>query len=173
MTVDTKEIVTTIAYLIGVRKHIIEQCFDAECHDTLQKLYAHKGATIIRYLCKLRTTLFQKFKKTDNEMWYNLMNLDRLEWYDHDNIKQLAKWGINVIKPNYRAEQYMHDLTKLISENIDACSELFYDWVNCVHTGAVLHSEVHEEGRAEEGIRKVHGEYRQISIPDLYTLDSG
>ena len=58
------------------------------------------------------------------------MNLDRLEWYDHDNIKQLAKWGINVIKPNYRAEQYMHDLTKLISENIDACSELFYDWVN-------------------------------------------
>ena len=117
-------------YLIGVKKHIIEQCFDAECHDTLQKLYAHKGATIIRYLCKLRTTLFQKFKKTDTEMRYNLMNLDRLEWYDHDNIKQLAKWGINVIKPNYRAEQYMHDLTKLISENIDACSELFYDWVN-------------------------------------------
>lgn len=49
-----------------------------------------------------------------------------LNRYDHDNIKQLAKWGINVIKPNYRAEQYMHDLTKLISENIDACSELFY-----------------------------------------------
>ena len=72
MTVDTKELVTTIAYLIGVKKHIIEQCFDAECHDTLQKLYAHKGATIIRYLCKLRTTLFQKFKKTDTEMRYNL-----------------------------------------------------------------------------------------------------
>ena len=43
MTVDTKELVTTIAYLIGVKKHIVEQCFDAECHDTLQKLYAHKG----------------------------------------------------------------------------------------------------------------------------------
>ena len=95
MTVDTKELVTTIAYLIGVRKHIIEQCFDAECHDMLQKLYTHKGATIIRYLCKLRTTLFQKFKKTDTEMRYNLMNLDRLEWYDHDNIKQLAKCGIS------------------------------------------------------------------------------
>ena len=72
MTVDTKELVTTIAYLIGVKKHIIEQCFDAECHDTLQKLYAHKEATTIRYLCKLRTTLFQKFKKTDTEMRYNL-----------------------------------------------------------------------------------------------------
>ena len=61
MTVDTKELVTTIAYLIGVRKNILEQCFDAECHDTLQNLYADKNATIIRYLCKLRTTLFQKF----------------------------------------------------------------------------------------------------------------
>ncbi len=43
MTVDTKELVTTIAYLIGVKKHIVEQCFDVECHDTLQKLYAHKA----------------------------------------------------------------------------------------------------------------------------------
>ena len=86
MTVDSKKLVTTIAYLIGVKKHIVEQCFDAECHDTLQKLYAHKGATIIRYLCKLRTTLFQKFKKTDTEMRYNLMNLDRLEWYAPNRV---------------------------------------------------------------------------------------
>lgn len=130
MTVDTKELVTTIAYMIGIKKHIVEQCFDEECHDTLQKLYANQQATIIRYLCKLRTTLFQKFKKTDDEMRYNLMNLDRLEWYDRDNIRQLEKWGISIIKVNYRSEQYMLDLTQLISEHIDKCSDLFYDWVN-------------------------------------------
>ena len=27
MTVDTKEIVTTIGYMIGVKKNILEQCF--------------------------------------------------------------------------------------------------------------------------------------------------
>lgn len=50
MTVDTKDLVTTIAYLIGVRKHTLEQCFDAECHDTLQKLYGSKEATVIHRL---------------------------------------------------------------------------------------------------------------------------
>lgn len=130
MTVDTKDMVATIAYLIGVKKHIVEGCFEEECHDTLQKLYANKNATIIRYLCKLRTVLMQKFRKTDDEMRYNLKNLDRLEWYDRENIRTLESWGIQVIQPNYRSEKYMLDITRLISENIDKCSDLFYDWVN-------------------------------------------
>ena len=59
MTVDTKEVVTTISYLIGVRKDILELNF-AECKETLVKLYADRDATAIRYLCKLRTVLMQK-----------------------------------------------------------------------------------------------------------------
>ena len=86
MTVDTKEVVTTIAYLIGVKKHIIEQCFREECGELLEKLYQNQDATVIRYLCKLRTTLFQKFKKTDDAMRFDLKNLNSLEWYDLDNI---------------------------------------------------------------------------------------
>ncbi|MCC8111595.1 MAG: NYN domain-containing protein [Ruminococcus sp.] len=130
MTVNTKELVTIIAYMIGVKKHIVEQCFDEECHETLEKLYQNQAATMIRYLCKLRTTLMQKFKKTDDEMRYNLMNLDRLEWFDQDNIRTLRHWGIEVVQSNYRSELYMQDLCHLISENIDKCSDLFYDWVN-------------------------------------------
>ncbi len=130
MTVDTKDLVATIAYLIGIKKHIVENCFDEECHDTLQKLYNDKNATIIRYLCKLRTTLMQKFKKTDDEMRYNLKNLNRIEWYDAENISKLEKWGINIIQPNYRSEKYILDFTRLIAENIDNCQNLFYDWVN-------------------------------------------
>ena len=38
MTVDKKDLVATIAYMIGVRKHIIEQCYGEECRDTLDKL---------------------------------------------------------------------------------------------------------------------------------------
>lgn len=105
VTVDTKDLVTTIAYLIGVKKHIVEKCFDAECHELLQSLYASRPATVIRYLCKMRTTLFLKYKKTDIEMRNNLKNLHTLEWYDHENIKALEAWGIPVIKANYRSEK--------------------------------------------------------------------
>lgn len=49
MTVDTKEVVTTIAYMIGVRKSALESSY-SECTETLEKLYADKEATVIRYL---------------------------------------------------------------------------------------------------------------------------
>lgn len=130
MTVDTKEIVTTIGYLIGIKKNVLEQCYDEEYHELLQRLYDDRDATTIRYLCKLRTTLMQKFKKTDDEMRFNLKNLNKIEWYDYENIKQLAKWGIDIIKPNYRSEKYILDFNRLITENIDSCSRLFPDWVN-------------------------------------------
>ena len=127
MTVDTKEVVTVVAYLIGVRKSTLETSFREECPDTLDSLYASKEATIIRYLSKLRTSLFQHFKKTDAAMHYDLKNLTSLEWYDKENIKQLEKWGIQVIQANYRSDKYMQDFTRLINENIDNCSRLFYD----------------------------------------------
>lgn len=130
MRTDTKDLVAAIAYMIGIKKHIVEQCFDEECHDLLERLYSDKSMTVIRYLCKLRTTLMFRFKKTDDEMRFNLKNLHKLEWYDTDNIKQLEKWDIPIIKTNYRSELYMEDFNRLITENIDKCKAFFPDWVN-------------------------------------------
>ncbi len=130
MTVDTKEIAATVAYMVGVKRETLMKHYEAECAELLESLFNNKEATIIRYLSRLRTTLFLKFKKTDTEMKYNLANLDRLEWYDADNIRQLEKWGIPIIKVNYSSEKYMDDFTRLINENIDNCESLFRDWVN-------------------------------------------
>ena len=129
LTVDTKEVVTTIAYMIGVRMSALTVSY-GECAELIETLRADRDATTIRYLCKLRTALLQHFRKTDDAMRYELKNLNILEWYDHDNIQQLEKWGIPIIHANYRADKYVHDLTKLINENIDKCSHLFYDWLN-------------------------------------------
>jgi len=130
LTVDTKDLVATVAYLIGVKDYTLEQQFEEECHDLLQTLYADQDATVIRSLCKLRTVLLQKFKKTDEEMRYNLSNINRLEWYDQNAIQQLKKWGYQIVQPNYRSDKYMLDFTRLINENIDKCAHLFHDWVN-------------------------------------------
>lgn len=130
MTVETKEIVTTVAYMIGVKKEFLVQYYDETCHDLLESLSQDQAATTIRYLNKLKTSLMRHFKKTDYEMHYNLSNLDRLDqWYDVDNIRQLEQWGIPIIQANYRAEKYIEDLTRLLNENIDNCQHLFYDWI--------------------------------------------
>ena len=78
MTVDTKEVVTTIAYMIGVRMSALTVSY-GECSELIEKLQADKDATTIRYLCKLRTVLMQKFKKTDDLMRYQLKNLHNIE----------------------------------------------------------------------------------------------
>ena len=97
MTVDTKEVVTTIAYMIGVRMSAMTVSY-GECSELIEKLQADKDATTIRYLCKLRTVLMQKFKKTDDLMRFQLKNLHNIEWYDKDNIKQLEKWDLPLSK---------------------------------------------------------------------------
>ena len=130
MLVDTKDLVTKVSYLIGVRNSVLDQCFDEECHDLLQELRNDKEANIIRYLCKIRTTLMYRFKDTEYQMHNNLKNLDKLEWYNKDEIYKLEEWGVHLIKTNYHAKDYMLDLNQLINENIDKCHKLFYDWVN-------------------------------------------
>ncbi|MBP3239953.1 MAG: NYN domain-containing protein [Oribacterium sp.] len=129
MTIDTKEVVTTVTYMIGVRMSALKASYP-ECADLIEKLHADKDATTIRYLCKLRTVLMQKFKKTDDLMRFQLKNLNSIVWYDQENIKQLEKWGIPIISANSRSDKYMQEFTRLINENIDKCSHLFYDWLN-------------------------------------------
>ena len=128
MRVDTKELVTTVAYMLGMRKSTLISHYDKESHDLLEKLYTDKEATIIRCLCKLRTAIWLNFKRTDEVMMIEMKNIDRMEWIDAGDIKKLADYGIQIVKANYRAEKYICDITGLINDRINNCEKLFYDW---------------------------------------------
>lgn len=128
MQATTKTLCVTIAYMIGVGKHIIDNSFEGE-EDTIKELCNNQNATTIRYLSKLRKVLWGHFKQTDLELKYNMNNINKLGWFDADNIKQLEKWGLSVVKVNYSAEKYIFLFTKLINENINKCQSLFPDWV--------------------------------------------
>ena len=170
MTVDTKEVVTTIAYMIGVRMSALTASY-GECAELIDKLKSDRDATAIRYLCKLRTVLMQKFKKTDDLMRYQLKNLHNIEWYDHENIKQLEKWGFTIIQANSRSEKYMQEFTRLINENIDKCSRLFYDWLNWEYIRDLFFCpEIQQERCHEAGVQQIHGEHRALPVSDVYSL---
>lgn len=124
------ELVTKIAYLIGVKKEIIEKHYGEENREVLDSLYQNKNATTIRYLCKLRTKLMQNFSKTNSALMYDFKNLSSMEWFDAENIAQLEEWGIRILKSNYRADQYLVDISTLINSNIGTCKSMFYDWQN-------------------------------------------
>ena len=129
MATYTRNVVTTVAYLIGIRKSILQNTYADEI-ENLELLFSDRNATVIRYLCKFRTALMMNFKKTDTEMKYNLTNIDKLEWFDRENIAQLEKWGFQIVKPNYTSSKYAELINRLISENIAHCRELFPEWLN-------------------------------------------
>jgi hypothetical protein len=52
---DTKTIVGTVAYLIGVRQETWRVNYDYFCEGLYDKLESNKNALVIRCLCRLRS----------------------------------------------------------------------------------------------------------------------
>ncbi len=127
-TVETRDLAALMGFLIGVKRDYLDQYY-SDCADVFDKLKDNKEAKIIRYLCKIRTTLFQKFGYVDKQLKYDLINLDRQEIFDRENIKELEELGVPVVQANYTAERYCTDISRLINAHIDACRPLFPDWV--------------------------------------------
>lgn len=126
---NTKDIVSKVAYLIGVKKTVLYNQFETERPGYLKELDENQNARTIRSLCKLRMTLLHRFKKIDDMLRFELKNLKTIEFFDKDDIKQLEKWEIPVILVNSRSSLYMEHFNDLIQEHIDACKDLFPEWL--------------------------------------------
>lgn len=124
-TVSRAEVAAITAYMLGVDDGHLEKYYSHHYSDLLEKLRGDRSATIIRYLSKVRTILMNHFLNIDNEMVYNLSNLDRMDYFDQKELAALARWGVPVVQPNFRADKYMVRLTKLLEEHIDDCRSLF------------------------------------------------
>lgn len=129
MTVDTKTLVTTMSFLLGIDSRIIHNSFP-ENYKLLDELFTNNKARIIRYLCRIRTVLMQKFKHVDREIMYELKNLDTMQYFKKCHLKELKELGIDIVKSNHRAGQYQIDVNQYIAENIDGIRDLFPDWLN-------------------------------------------
>ena len=127
---NTKDIVSIVAYMSGVQRRALIENYFSECPDALKQLDNISELRIIRSLCKLRTTLFLKFKKTDDLMKYDLKNLNSISWFSYQDIKELEENGIPILKVNYRSSKYMSDFNRLIQEHINSCKNFFPAWLN-------------------------------------------
>lgn len=65
---STYEIVSKVAYLIGVPKRIFENEHEAPKLDIYERLEADKTARIIRHLCIIRTAIERNFKHINEKM---------------------------------------------------------------------------------------------------------
>ena len=129
---STYDIVSRVAYLIGVPRYIFENEAEPpkmEIHDTLE---TNKAARIIRYLCMVRAEIIlnygriSKLMKTDFRSIYTVP-----EYIPKQALDQLARDGINLNKkPGTKLRSYIVELNKLIRDRINNCKDIFPTWLN-------------------------------------------
>jgi Protein of unknown function DUF88. len=123
----TYEIVSIVAYLIGVKEAMFEREFD---HNVYGRLDGNQAAHIIRNLCKLRTTLMMKRNEISRDIEMQLLNLDRMpDKIALEDLTYLSEAGIPIVKANQRVNAYIADINRHICERITACRPLFPAWI--------------------------------------------
>lgn len=160
-TVSRAEVAAIVAYMLGLDDEHLEEYYSHHYAQLLQSLRSDKNATIIRYLCSIRTILMNHFLQVDNEMRYNLSNLDRMEYFNKEEISQLDKWGVHVIQPNYRSDKYIFLLTELIDEHVDATQSLFPDSVKFAYIRSLF---VPPKYKKRDVLKDEYDKYRKNKV---------
>ena len=149
---STRNIVTNIGYLIGVRRELFDRDFalgDPEAFDVLER---NRDAKIIRELCRIRCAIERYFGPINRAMRFEYKTIMNLPQYvPTDAIMYLSSVGINIVRGSNRMlYEYVIDINGYISDRINNCSKLFPIWLNWQYVRDLF---VMPNGRTQEGTR--------------------
>ena len=125
----TKNVVTRIAYMIGVRDDVLEKNYGQDSPEILEEIRSSEEARIIRILNIVRSMMMQKYSKIDSALRYELKNLDSIDVFDHDDIKWLEKNNVHLLQVNTTLDKYLIKVNQLITTHINDCKNLIPEWI--------------------------------------------
>ena len=127
---STYDIVSKVAYLIGVPKHIFENEHEPPKLEIYEALDKDKAARIIRNLCVVRAAIERKFGKINDKIRKEYKSIYSLpDLIPQDALRQLEADGISIVKANYKLNQYIIDINHHIANRINNCKSLFPIWL--------------------------------------------
>ena len=130
MAENTYEIVSKVAYLAGIREEFFREDEAGFDKGVFAQMDGHKPARIVRGLATLRTIMFKFHKDINQRIYYDMKNIDRIpEYIDPAILERLRKDGVEVLRANWRLDQYIVLISDLINRNINECSKLFPIWI--------------------------------------------
>lgn len=128
---EQKEVVTTLAFLLGVKKDSLEH-FSTE---RLSWLIAQPEAKIIRALCTTRNALMSNYPAVEERIRNPETRPNDLSWlgcFDGDALSAIESNGIEIYFPGTtEAPDVLNRLDSQIRNRVrDACKSLFPNWFN-------------------------------------------
>lgn len=154
---STYNIVSKVAYLIGVpRKYYLSDGEGLEL-EQFQMLEKDKNARIVRNLCMLRTAIERNYGEVNYQIYHNLKNLHTLpEQIPQECLTQLEHDGISIIKANYKVNQYLIDINCHIGNRINNCKKLLPMWIEWDYVRELF---IMPNGLNEAGLKAAAAEY--------------
>lgn len=149
---STYELVSKVAYLIGVPKRIFENEHEAPQLKIYEQLDKDKTARIVRNLCVVRTSIERNFKHINDKMRMEYKTiLSMPEYVPSDSLNQLTADGINFIKKSStKLAHHIIEINRLISDRINNCKPLFPLWINWQYIKDIF---IMPNGLTEEGTK--------------------
>ena len=129
---STYDIVSKVAYLIGVPKRIFENAHEPPKLDIYEVLDKDKNARIIRHLCIVRTSIERAFRQINEKMKFQYRSILAMpEHIPQESINQLALDGINFVKKSStKLNHHIIEINRILSDRINNCKGIFPSWLN-------------------------------------------
>lgn len=124
------EIISIVAYLIGVPKRIFENEHEAPKMEYYERLKTDKGARIIRNLCMTRTSVIRNFLKICHGIQReNKTIIGMPELVDEKVLLELSNDGVDIYKNLSEPDKFVFMLNQYIQARINNCACLFPDFI--------------------------------------------
>ena len=149
---STYEVVSKVAYLIGVPKRIFDNEYEAPKLDVYKRLELDKTARIIRHLCVIRTAIERNFKHINEKMRFEYASILNLPQYiPQESLNQLSDDGISFVKKSStKLFHHIIEINRIISDRINNCKKLFPLWINWQYVKSLF---IMPDGLTEEGTK--------------------
>lgn len=155
---STYDIVSKVAYLIGVPKQIFENEHEPPKLDIYERLEKDKTARIIRNLCVVRAAIERRFGKINDKIRKEFKSIYTLpELIPQDALRQLELDGVQFYKKSStKLAHHIIEINRLISDRINNCKSLFPVWLNWEYIREIF---IMRDGLTEAGIKAAANTY--------------
>lgn len=155
---STYDVVSKVAYLIGVPKRIFENEHEPPKLEIYEILDKDKNARIVRNLCIIRTSIERAFKHINEKMKFQYRSiLSMPEHIPKEAVDQLTMDGINFVKKSStKLNNHIIEINRILSDRVNNCKGLFPAWLNWDYIRGLI---IMPNGLTEEGTKAAANTY--------------
>ena len=126
----THNIVSIVAYLIGIEKKHFENEHEPPQINIYDQLQDDKAARIVRNLCMIRTAIEQKYIAISNAFRMEGKNIGTMpDMIPTDAVNELHSDGVQLYMGKPEVDAYLIKINQEISNRINTIAYLFPEWV--------------------------------------------